>query len=391
MRSVGIINATPFCYNKEENSYYVSADEYKSLSQWFPLFNLITLYKPIISGETVVKDWMRLPSDIRVIELCKINDSYLHKLSKIKSILKSRPDVDILYFRLPNIESTLFYHYFKKYKMQYFVELHGDMESAVMVSNKPYLIRKSLSVMFRQNIKNICKKAAFGLSIGPALRDKYIDRSVNTLVVTNHLMSKNDYPTEIHPQTLLNNVLNILFVGHLHERKGLKYLFEALNILKARGTNFKLILAGTGDQKLSLESYAKINGFEKNVEFVGQIRHGESLFSLYKNADLFILPSVAAEGVPRVTHEAMVLGCPVIATDIGSVRWQLSGDAGIVVKPRSVDELVNAIEMILTDDQLRVKLQKNGYRRSLEYTLEKQTERIQTFVKIELTKIGYDK
>ncbi len=393
MRSVGIINATPFFYNKEDDSYYVSADEYKSLLQWFTLFDAVTLYKPIISNEVVIKDWMKLPSDIKVVGLCKINDSYTHKLSKIKSILKNRPNVDILYYRLPNIEASIFYRYAKKFKLPYFVELHGDIESALMVSAKPYFIKKPLSIIFRKNIKNICKRASFGLSIGPVLRDKYIDRSIDCLVVTNHLMSENDYPAEFHPRVSLNNVLNILFVGHLHERKGLKYLFEALDKLKKRGFNFKLVLAGTGDQKTFLESYAKANEFGENVEFVGQIRHGEPLFSLYKNADIFILPSVAAEGVPRVTHEAMVFGCPVIATDIGSIGWQLSDDAGIVVKPRSVDELTNAIIMLLEDEQLRVKLQKNGYQRSLEYTLEKQTKRIHTFVETELTKIGlgYDK
>ena len=94
-----------------------------------------------------------------------------------------------------------------------------------------------------------------------------------------------------------------------------------------------------------------------------------------------MLPSVAAEGVPRVVHEAMAQGCPVIATDVGSTKWQLRGGAGIVVPPADVEALTENIIRVLDDKQLRENLSTNGFRRSLEFTFEEQAEKVATFVR----------
>jgi glycosyltransferase involved in cell wall biosynthesis len=90
---------------------------------------------------------------------------------------------------------------------------------------------------------------------------------------------------------------------------------------------------------------------------------------------------VAGEGVPRVIHEAQSQGCPVIATDIGSTRWQLDGEAGIVIPPANTNALRENMLRVIDEEELRRKLSLNGFRRALEFTYEKQRQKIEGFVR----------
>jgi len=139
-------------------------------------------------------------------------------------------------------------------------------------------------------------------------------------------------------------------------------------------------MIGSGPQEENLRRYAREHDFEQNVQFTGQISSREILLQHYRQADIFILPSVAGEGVPRVIHEAQSQGCPVIATDIGSTRWQLEDNCGIVIPPGIADVLAYKIIQVLDDGGVRSRLSINGFQRSLEFTYEKQGDKIANFV-----------
>jgi glycosyltransferase involved in cell wall biosynthesis len=147
------------------------------------------------------------------------------------------------------------------------------------------------------------------------------------------------------------------------------------------GRDFEMIIAGSGPQEAFLRAYSRKHEFDKNITFLGRVTVFPELLRLYRQADIFILPSIAAEGVPRVIHEAMTQGCPVIATDIGSVKWQLADGAGLVIPPSNTQILTETIINVLDDKQLRQSLSANGFDRSLEFTFEKQGERLATFIK----------
>ena len=62
----------------------------------------------------------------------------------------------------------------------------------------------------------------------------------------------------------------------------------------------------------------------------------------------------------------MACGCPVIASNVSSIP-EITGDAAILVDPRNVEELVTALNKILTDDKLRKDLSKKSYLNSSKY------------------------
>ena len=381
---IGIINASPF-YIDVNGISYIPADEMKSLSQWFHLFEDVTLFKPELSVKDRPLGWEALDVKVKVVRLCGSDETLYSKVLAIKSMKHQMLGYDLFYYRLPNYEALLFWKNQPK-NIPYFVELHGDMESSVMSGSHPWLVKKLLSKVLLYYLRKMTSSSAFVLSIGPALLEKYVYSTIPTYVTTNHLLLEKDYPIDV-PIKKMSKVIHILFVGHIHDRKGLRYLFEALARLKRQNIPFEIKLAGKGVLKSYLEDYAINNNFINQVYFLGQIKHGEELFALYKQADLFILPSVAAEGVPRVTHEAMAFGCPVIATDIGSIKWQLSGDAGILIEPYNSDAIYKAIMRIVNDDDLRKRLINNGYKKSKLFSLENQERGIHAFVREQLKEI----
>ena len=97
------------------------------------------------------------------------------------------------------------------------------------------------------------------------------------------------------------------------------------------------------------------------TEFVSD----EKLKFLIQNARVFCFPSLY-EGFGLPIIESMACGCPVIASNVSSIP-EITGDAAILVDPRNVEELVTALNQILTDDKLRKDLSKKSYLNSSKY------------------------
>lgn len=378
---VGIINASAY-YVDNKGICYIRSDEYKSLSQWFDLFDEIVLYKPVLCVDTLPKDWIPLNSNIKVVTICKGNDTLVKKFISIRNIVTD--DIDLYYYRLPNFESIFFWLCHKNGK-PYFVELHGDMESAIMVGNHNIILKKFLSKVVFFLLRKITNSAIFVLSIGPELLKKYLKTNRPKYVTTNHLLEERDYPNQLPMKDFSS--IKILFVGHIHQRKGLIYLFYALRLLYENGINFHINLVGEGELKNFLIEYALKNNFLDKVTFWGQLKHGDQLFSLYKEANVFVLPSIAAEGVPRVIHEAMVFGCPVIATNIGSISWQLEG-VGILIPPFDSNAIYQALIKLNNDRAYYEDIRRKAFIKSKSFSLEKQKKGIQEFVKKQLLNIN---
>ena len=97
------------------------------------------------------------------------------------------------------------------------------------------------------------------------------------------------------------------------------------------------------------------------TEFVSD----EKLKFLIQNARVFCFPSLY-EGFGLPIIESMAFGCPVIASNVSSIP-EITGDAAILVDPRNVEELVTALNHILTDDKLRKDLSKKSFLNSSKY------------------------
>lgn len=140
----------------------------------------------------------------------------------------------------------------------------------------------------------------------------------------------------------------VLFVGRINERKGVRYLIEAMDAVLDEYPSTELLLVGhTRREKIfaDLKESAELKGIEKKVHFLGSIPN-KRLPLYYNAADVFVLPSLT-EGLGLVLVEAAACNCPVIGTEVGGiVDLMKTIKKGIIVPPRSHADLANAIKSV---------------------------------------------
>lgn len=185
---------------------------------------------------------------------------------------------------------------------------------------------------------------------------RYVIRNVDALVVVSSAMQDEvkklvpdaNVPTVAPMGTDLTNLFTpdktikrekyqLLFVGRLVEKKGLKYLFQALPAIIQKYPDTCIYIAGTGPEQEALESLASELNITKSIHFLGRLSHQELVYQ-YRTATMAVFPFVQAkdgdmEGLGLVMIEAMGCGCPVVASDIPAVRDVIvRGETGLLLK-----------------------------------------------------------
>ncbi len=141
-----------------------------------------------------------------------------------------------------------------------------------------------------------------------------------------------------------------LFMGRIVKTKGLRYLLDAIEILKGRNADIKIKIAGDGPKLPSLKKQAKKGNILDAVEFLGRVSDEEKE-RLLAGCKMFVLPSTF-ESFGIVLLEAMRWGKPVVASRTGGVP-EVVGDAGILVEPKDGQALASAIARMWDDDSFR--------------------------------------
>jgi glycosyltransferase involved in cell wall biosynthesis/ribosomal protein S18 acetylase RimI-like enzyme len=148
--------------------------------------------------------------------------------------------------------------------------------------------------------------------------------------------------------------LLILSAGRLAADKGLQYLLEAAAILaRGSGPSLRVVIAGDGPARASLERLARDFGVSDIVTFLG---FREDIAELLAASDLVVLPSLR-EGLSISLLEAMAAGKPIIATSIGSQRELASqAEMALLVPPANSAALAGAIQRLASDPALIARL-----------------------------------
>ncbi|WP_434529982.1 glycosyltransferase family 4 protein (plasmid) [Haloarcula sp. NS06] len=168
----------------------------------------------------------------------------------------------------------------------------------------------------------------------------------------------------------------VLFVGRLDYPKGVPDLLEAAESI-VESHDIEFVITGKGPQRDQLEQQAKRIGIENNVTFTGYVPRARQI-QLYQNATAFALPS-HYEGLPTVLLEAMSCGAPVVATTVGGCPEVINDrENGLLAPPEDPPALSNAIDMVLSDPELRNRMSGNARQTILNrFTWEKITDRFE--------------
>ena len=189
------------------------------------------------------------------------------------------------------------------------------------------------------------------------LRHRYPDKRI--LAIRNLL----DLPN-LQPQSSSDAppVWHIASVGRLTAEKGHQYLIEALHLLntKFNRQNFTATILGDGTLKIDLEQLANRYHLSDRIQMPGFC---DDIFSMLSTAHLFVLPSLH-ESSPNALIEAMGVGLPCIASNVGGVLDLIEHqENGLLIPPRASGALAEAINRLLTDQELAVYLGRNAKQR----------------------------
>lgn len=148
--------------------------------------------------------------------------------------------------------------------------------------------------------------------------------------------------------------LVILTTGRLAPQKGLEYLLRAIPILSSRAERpFRVLLAGEGPMRLSLESLARELGISDFVAFLG---FRDDIGDLLNASDIVVLPSLR-EGLSIALLEAMAAGKPIVTTTIGTnLEVVQDGVSGLLVPPKQPYALAEAIMHLFESPEFRGRL-----------------------------------
>ncbi len=175
----------------------------------------------------------------------------------------------------------------------------------------------------------------------PGLRPDFVNASV-----------KEDY--------CLHDPPRLLTVGRLHPIKGLEFLIKAIALLRSQSWPSQLTVVGdtlgVSGYAARLRSLCQSLDVADSVQFADEVGSVEQLIQVYREADLFVLPSLW-DTSPAALLEAMVLGLPCVATRSGGAPDFLGqGAAGLIVPPRSAHALADAVVTFLEDTAMRQRL-----------------------------------
>ena len=153
----------------------------------------------------------------------------------------------------------------------------------------------------------------------------------------------------------------VVSVGRLVEKKGFPDLIDACAVLAGRGRDFRCEIIGSGPDDEALRTQVARRRLSGRVQLLGP-RPQSEVIGKVQGAAVFAAPCVVGadgnrDGLPTVLLEAMALGTPCISTDVTGIPEVVRhGETGLIVPQHHPEALANAIERLLDDAELRVRL-----------------------------------
>lgn len=154
---------------------------------------------------------------------------------------------------------------------------------------------------------------------------------------------------------------NLTFTGTIEERKGLKYLLEAIKVLQESKIPYSLRIIGKPTEESYFEALKDyINKNSLKVEFLGFLEKDE-IEKIYSETDIFVFPSLL-EGYGMVLIEAQTYGLPIVSFDNSAMPYSvLDGENGYTVPTGDYLKFADAIKKLIEDRELRTKMSDKAF------------------------------
>lgn len=319
---------------------------------------LYTVNLPFPVAFTGHPEWpnCKLYTQLTNQELWQIQKTFFD--ATIKAVEDFKPDILHVHHAFPLTWAASFVK--DTYKINFITTIHGS-ELPTLEKDKRYW-RSTYDAMFRT--KRIVPNSGWTREWFLRIFRGYFHEKCRTIpggVNIEKFVRTESGAQKVNKDLNLHGKPVVLFAGKLTKYKGVEYLINA-----AKKIHGEVLILGDGPERQKLQQKVydmKLN----NVHFVGHLGAGiKKLVPYYSRADVFVAPSVWDEPLGLVILEAMSCQIPVVVTRKGGIPLAVKeGYNGFFVRPRNSSEIVEKVNKLLNNHNLRLKMGQNA-RKSVE-------------------------
>jgi glycosyltransferase involved in cell wall biosynthesis len=206
----------------------------------------------------------------------------------------------------------------------------------------------------------------------PLVKDSFLEANIpaEKLLLASYGWSTQRFPgLQDQPpasSSPIDRPFTIVFVGRVCVRKGAHLLIEAFVKSKVRG---RLILCGEMEPVIA----EACKDWLASPNIIHQ-PYTSNITAFYRQADVFAFPSLE-EGSPLVSYEAMAHGLPMLVSPMGAGEIVRDGIEGLVLQPYDIESWVEAIRLLATFPDRRLKLGYASWQRAADFTFDQVANR----------------
>ena len=293
---------------------------------------------------------------------------------------------DVIHLRVPTPAAIFAFRMARARHKPVFLLVVGDY--LALLPHLPYRgLKKWLFgayVAFEERALAHMTRRSLTFANGAALREKHERNGAHVVETKTTTLGLDDISSRA--DTCNGPRIRLLTVSRIDPRKGLRVLPDAVARLVAGGLDVSLDLIGPtigliGDQEAdAIRKEAARLGVADRVSLRGPIAL-DRLLPLYRDYDIFVLPTRPGEGIPRVLLEAMAGGLPIVTTSVAGISSLIANGENGLLNGGSAAEVAADIERLVSTPALRRRLIQSGYETARAHTLERQAGEMMRIVK----------
>jgi glycosyltransferase involved in cell wall biosynthesis len=234
------------------------------------------------------------------------------------------------------------------------VAIGGDLNTDVHTSWKAF---KTITRSLLRCQMIVCVSEALCLRVKDLTREKRQGININrgTDLVRFHPVKPERQKTLKAKFGWSDNAIVILYTGYLESHKGIFELVDAFDKIAGVHPVVQLVIIGEGRDRRKFEARVARSPFSKRIELRGHVDHNK-IHKYYQASDILALPSYM-EGLPNTLVEGIASGLPILSTCVGGIPQAAPNDKlGLLVPPKNFNALAEAMEQLISDDDLRVRM-----------------------------------
>jgi glycosyltransferase involved in cell wall biosynthesis len=286
--------------------------------------------------------------------------------------------IDLLHCRVPTPAAVFAFALARRAARPAFLLVVGDLDA--LTPTLPYrgLKRWLWRVYARFEERNIQWMANRSLTFanGAALVAKH--SRIGRPVVETRTTTISLADIAERQDTCAGRSIRLLTVSRIDPRKGLRVLPELVRLLVDRGLDVSIDIVGPtvgapGEaERTAIDRAAASYGVADRLQFAGPVPL-DRLLRMYREYDIFVLPSLPGEGIPRVLLEAMTAGLPIVTTRVAGIPSLVTDEVnGLLVDRPSAVDVAHEVWRLAVDGALRRRVIASGYDTARAHTLQVQ-------------------